>query len=140
MKKILYILLFIFALNFIPVDTVSADSVMEPNWSEFCPPLYENAVFKKARKNTKRYMENNYWALRKVKFEKEITECKAYSKNASELNTCYKRVANLEKNKTNQRNAQKAEWAENQDRQIMDGVQSTKGTTTHNYNYSVLKK
>ena len=138
MKKILCILLFLLALNFIPFDTASAENVMEPNWGEFCPPLYENAVFKKARKNTKRNMENNYWALRKAKFQKSIAECKAYSENASELNACYKRVANIEKNKTNQRNIAKSEWEATQDRQIMDATQSTRGTSTHNYNYSYL--
>ena len=78
-------------------------NVMEPQWAEFCPPLYENAQFKPTKENSKRNLENNYWALRRAKFQKSIMECKTLSKTQSELNMCYGRVANIEKNKTKQR-------------------------------------
>ena len=29
-------------------------SVIEPQWAEFCPPLYENATFKHAKENSKK--------------------------------------------------------------------------------------
>ena len=79
MKKI--ILLFAIFFSFFFVNTsANAVSVLEPQWAEFCPPLYENAVFKPAKENSKRDLENNYWALRKAKFEKSIMECKVISK------------------------------------------------------------
>lgn len=134
MKKLLYLLVFAFAFNLIPVISVSAESIMEPQWSEFCPPLYENAVFKKADKsNSKRYMENNYWALRKAKFEKSIAECKAYAKDQVELNTCFSRVANLERNKTAQRSGAKQERNADLDREIFD---SGRGYGYYNYWYN----
>ncbi|MBQ8634784.1 hypothetical protein IJ425_01350 [bacterium] len=120
MKKILVILGLI--LGFIlPINIVSAESVLEPQWAEFCPPLYENAVFKPAKENSKRDLENNYWALRRVKFQKSIMECKTLSKSQAELNACYGRVANIEKNKTKQRKEAKYERNDDLDRQIRDG-------------------
>jgi len=98
-----------------------AESILEPQWAEFCPPLYENAQFIPAKENSKRNLENNYWALRKVKFQKSILECKTLSKNQAELNACYGRVANLEKNKTKQRQDAKYEHNQDLDRQIRDG-------------------
>ena len=107
---------------------------MEPQWAEFCPPLYENAVFKKADKaNSKRYMENNYWALRKAKFDKSIAECKAYAKDQHELNACFARVANLERNKTAQRAGAKQERNADLDREIFD---SGRGYGYYNYWYN----
>jgi len=121
MKKLLLLfVMLIFAVNF-SSNSTNAESVLEPQWSEFCPPLYENAVFKPAKKNSKRNMENNYWALRKVKFEKSITECKVMSKTSKELGACYSRVVNLERNKNNQK--QEAKYQKNADinMQIRDG-------------------
>ena len=120
MKKI--ILLFAIFFSFFFVNTsANAVSVLEPQWAEFCPPLYENAVFKPAKENSKRDLENNYWALRKAKFEKSIMECKVISKTPAELNQCYGRVANLEKNKTKQKQAAKYERNDDLHLQIMDG-------------------
>lgn len=120
MRKI--ILLFAIFFSFFFANTsASAQSVLEPQWAEFCPPLYENAVFKPAKENSKRDLENNYWALRKAKFEKSVMECKVISKTQAELNQCYGRIANLEKNKTQQRTQAKYERNDDLQIQIMDG-------------------
>lgn len=105
----------------IPMPFVLAESVTEPQWAEFCPPLYENAVFKPSKENSKRNLENNYWALRRVKFQKSIMECKTISKSQAELNVCYGRVANIEKNKTKQRSEAKYERNADLNTQIRDG-------------------
>ena len=102
MRKKLFELVILF--NFVAFPFLAnAQSVMEPQWSEFCPPLYENAVYKQTEDGNKKYTENNYWALRRVKFEKSVMECKVISKTQQELFSCYGRVANIEKNKTAQR-------------------------------------
>lgn len=119
-KSIIFIFLAFLIFTFIQTPIFSS-SVMEPQWSEFCPPMYENAVFKTDRKNSAKYRENNYWALRKVKFEKSIIECKVIAKTQSELNTCFARIANIEKNKSNQRREAKYERNTDQDREIRDG-------------------
>ena len=98
-----------------------AENITEPQWSEFCPPLYEHAIFKTTKKSSKKYMENNYWALRRVKFEKSILECKVLSKNNNDLNSCYMRVSNLEQNKNEQRNAANYENNVNKNLEIQDG-------------------
>ena len=121
MKKILLFSIFALMAGFGIQQYAHSASVMEPQWAEFCLPLYENAVFKKADDNSKRYAENNYWALRRVKFEKSVLECKAYSKTQEELAACYARVANIERNKTNQRNMAKEEKYEKQRNEINDG-------------------
>ncbi len=121
MKKIIYTVVLMLMLSAVSVNTAEAESVLEPQWSEFCPPLYENVIFKPAKQNSKRNMENNYWALRKAKFDKSIAECKALSKSTKELGICYSRVANLEKNKTNQRNQAKYEENADINMQIRDG-------------------
>ena len=89
MKKIFLITAIILLSNIAVSNCAKSESVLEPQWAEFCPPLYENAVFKPAKENSKRNMENNYWALRKAKFEKSIAECKAYSKTTEDLGVCY---------------------------------------------------
>jgi len=104
-----------------PMPLTMAESVLEPQWAEFCPPLYENAVFKPAKENSKRNLENNYWALRRVKFQKSIMECKTLSKSQAELNACFGRVANIEKNKTKQRKDAKYERNDDLNMQIRDG-------------------
>ena len=121
MKKYIFAILFLISIMCFAVQTSEAASVLEPQWAEFCPPLYENVVFKPARANSKRDMENNYWALRKAKFDKSIAECKVISKNANELGACFSRVANLERNKTNQRNEAKYERNAEINQQIQDG-------------------
>ena len=117
------IIITVFALLIIgfSYNLAKAESVLEPQWAEFCPPLYENAVFKPSKENSKRNKENNYWALRKVKFEKSILECKTISKTPSELSVCYSRVVNLERNKNNQRKDAKYEANMDENRQIFDG-------------------
>ncbi|MBQ9246514.1 hypothetical protein IJ182_09635 [bacterium] len=119
MKKI-FIFLFLISM-IIPCDITFAENITEPQWAEFAPPLYENAVFKSTKLNSKKYMENNYWALRRVKFKKSILECKVLSKNQTELGNCYSRVANLENNKNNQRNEALNEKNSNTNQEIMDG-------------------
>lgn len=111
----------IFFLCFFWFNEVSAESILEPQWSEFCPPLYENVVFIHTKANSKRNMENNYWALRKAKFDKSIAECKSMSKDSNELGICYSRVANLERNKNNQRKKAKIEKNMDLNMQIIDG-------------------
>ncbi len=120
MKKILLFSIFALITGIGVQQYAHAASVMEPQWAEFCLPLYENAVFKKADDNSKRYAENNYWALRRVKFEKSVLECKVYSKTDAELSACFSRVANIERNKTNQRNLAKDEKYEKQRHEIND--------------------
>lgn len=121
MKKLLLICALLLVSNAVAFNAAKAESVLEPQWSEFCPPLYENAVFKPAKENSKRNMENNYWALRKAKFEKSIAECKAYSKNANDLGVCYSRVSSLERNKNSQRQSAKIEKNSDTRNEIMDG-------------------
>ena len=121
MKKIIFSSLFLISIMFFAVQNTEAASVLEPQWAEFCPPLYENVVFKPARANSKRDMENNFWGLRKAKFDKSIAECKVISKNANELGACFSRVANLERNKTNQRNEARMEKNLETEQQIRDG-------------------
>ena len=120
MKKIFLMCTLLLVANVV-VNSASQAAVMEPQWSEFCPPLYENAIFKPAKENSKRNMENNYWALRRAKFEKSIAECKAISQNAQELGVCYSRVANIEKNKSSQRKEAKYEKQDDINMQIRDG-------------------
>lgn len=107
----------------IPVFSMQAkaESVLEPQWAEFCPPLYENAVFKPQKTNSKRDLENNYWALRKAKFEKSVMECKAYSKDSKDLTSCFSRVANIERNKSAQRSEAKYERTTEINQQMRDG-------------------
>ena len=72
MKKFLLAIAFVMIIGNLSASSSQAESVLEPQWAEFCPPLYENVVFKPAKANSKRDMENNYWALRKAKFDKSI--------------------------------------------------------------------
>lgn len=121
MKKLLLLsALFLMTVGF-SVSRANAESVIEPQWAEFCPPLYENVVFKPSKANSKRNMENNYWALRKAKFDKSVAECKVISKNDKELGACFGRVANLERNKSAQRSQAKAEANAEINSQIRDG-------------------
>lgn len=119
MKK--YFILLIFLGIFCFPKEGFCESVLEPQWAEFCPPLYENAEFIPAKENSKRNLENNYWALRRVKFQKSVMECKTISKTPAELNACYGRVANIERNKSTQRMNAKFERNNDLDRQIRDG-------------------
>ncbi len=121
MKKIFFICTFLLMTSVTINNAAKAESVLEPQWAEFCPPLYENAVFKPAKENSKRNMENNYWALRKAKFDKSIAECKALSKSTKDLGVCYARVANLERNKNSQRQKARAEKDMDTRNQIYDG-------------------
>ena len=121
MKKLLCLFALLLVSVGFSINHADAASVIEPQWAEFCPPLYENAVFKPAKANSKRNMENNYWALRKAKFDKSVAECKAISKNSQELGACFGRVANLERNKTAQRSQAKAESNADINMQIRDG-------------------
>ena len=121
MKKIILISAFLLIANAAIINTAKAESVLEPQWAEFCPPLYENAVFKPAKENSKRNMENNYWALRKAKFDKSIAECKAMSKSTQDLGICYSRVATLERNKYTQRQNARVEKDIDTRNQIYDG-------------------
>ena len=121
MKKMLIVFALLFTASVTLNNAVMAESVLEPQWSEFCPPLYENVVFKPAKENSKRNMENNYWALRKAKFDKSIAECKAMSKSTKDLGVCYSRVANLERNKNSQRQTARAEKDIDTKNQIYDG-------------------
>ena len=58
---------------------------------------------------------------RKVKFEKSIAECTAYSKTSSELGASYSRIVNLENNKNRQRGDAKYEKQMDERNQIRDG-------------------
>lgn len=121
MKKILLAVAFVLVIGNFSASSAHAESVLEPQWAEFCPPLYENVVFKPAKPNSKRDMENNYWALRKAKFDKSIAECKAIAKSSEELGVCFSRVANLERNKNNQRADAKYEKNSDLNIQVRDG-------------------
>ena len=93
-------------------------SIFEPQWSEFCPPNYQNAVFRKGEK-AGMYSENNYWALRRVQFERGIRECRSY-KDIETQNACYNRLVDIERNKTVQRKDANAERYYEEDREIME--------------------
>ena len=50
MKKNLIISLLAIASFFVIQNCANAESVLEPQWAEFCPPLYENAVLNLQKK------------------------------------------------------------------------------------------
>ena len=66
-------------------------------------------------------MEVTLTAFCQDRFEKAVMECKVISKTPEMLNQCYGRVANLEKNKTKQRQDAKYERNDDLQIQIMDG-------------------
>lgn len=93
-------------------------NIFEPQWSEFCPPNYQYATFRKGKK-AGMYSENNYWAVRRVEFEKAKKQCRSYSDMATQ-NACYQRLVDIERNKTIQRKSAKAERYYEEDREIRE--------------------
>lgn len=118
MKKFLMALCFLIA-------SQSVLAYGEPQWNEFCPPEYLNAVQKVEIKpnpfaqvllcysiigipfavhKSHKYndaMSNNYWYRRKMQFDNEIAMCKQYSSSDGQL-SCYMNIRQLEFNKTAQ--------------------------------------
>jgi hypothetical protein len=73
--------------------------IKPPEWSEFCPDKYLNAEYQKVSKwdywfNFKKE-ENNYWALRKMSFEKQLKYCDSEP-------SCYLLISQNEENKNRQ--------------------------------------
>lgn len=118
MKKIFVFIFSLVLLCNICIMQNAKASIFEPQWSEFCPPKYQNAVFRKGEKPGM-YKENNYWAVRRVQFEKSKRECRSYQDIATQ-NACYQRMVDIERNKSVQRKAAKAERYYEEDREIME--------------------
>ena len=93
-------------------------NIFEPQWSEFCPPNYQYATFKKGKK-AGMYAENNYWAVRRVEFEKNKKQCRSYSDMQTQ-NACFQRLVDIERNKTIQRKSAKAERYYEEDREVRE--------------------
>lgn len=97
---------------------VQAANIFEPQWSEFCPPNYQYATFRKGKK-AGMYSENNYWAVRRAEFERAKKQCRSYTDMATQ-NACYQRLVDIERNKTVQRKSAKAERYYEEDREIRE--------------------
>ena len=84
------------------VKLLNPQSDLPPKWSDFCETGYENAVYKNKDDifNIFNYVKTertktNYWAERRVSFEKYLKTCNALENEAK--TTCY---AELKKSET----------------------------------------
>jgi hypothetical protein len=70
-----------------------ASTILEPEWTEFCPPVYCDSNSSKFSKDA------TYWYKRRMQFEKSLTKCSSFS--GSQLDRCYDelRAAEERKNK-----------------------------------------
>lgn len=75
-----------------------ADAVFAPDWKEFCPPQYANIDTQKDYK----LAEKQYWANRKLNFEKRIEKCDSLNPNQQEA--CYAKVRELENSANSTKN------------------------------------
>lgn len=75
-----------------------ADTVFSPDWKEFCPLQYANIDTQKDYKLT----EKQYWANRKLTFEKRVEKCNALNPNQQEA--CYAKVRELENSANHTKN------------------------------------
>ena len=70
-----------------------AETILEPEWTEFCPPRYCESNSNKFSKDA------TYWDKRRMQFEKSLAKCSSYT--GTQLDNCYNeiRVAEARKNK-----------------------------------------
>lgn len=73
--------------------TAKASTMLEPEWTEFCPPRYCDSNKNKFSKDA------TYWYKRRMQFEKALAKCSTYS--GAQLDSCYNeiRAAEARKNK-----------------------------------------
>ena len=107
MKKIFILIILIFAI--IPVfaeeiEQNKIETIVPPKWTDFCETGYENAVYKNKDDifNIFNYVKSertksNYWAERRVSFEKYLKSCNALDNEAKD--TCYTELKNSENQK-----------------------------------------
>ena len=104
MKKFFILIILIFAI--IPVfaeeiEQNKIETIVPPKWTDFCETGYENAVYKNKDDifNIFNYVKSertksNYWAERRVSFEKYLKSCNALDNEAKD--TCYTELKNSE--------------------------------------------
>ncbi len=107
MKKFFILIILIFAI--IPVfaeeiEQNKIETIVPPKWTDFCETGYENAVYKNKDDifNIFNYVKSertksNYWAERRVSFEKYLKSCNALDNEAKD--TCYTELKNSENQK-----------------------------------------
>ena len=107
MKKFFILIILIFAI--IPVfaeeiEQNKIETIVPPKWTDFCETGYENAVYKNKDDifNIFNYVKSertksNYWAERRVSFEKYLKSCNALDNEAKD--TCYTELKNSEHQK-----------------------------------------
>lgn len=107
MKKFFIFIILIFAI--IPVfaeeiEQNKIETIVPPKWTDFCETGYENAVYKNKDDifNVFNYVKSertksNYWAERRVSFEKYLKSCNALDNEAKD--TCYTELKNSENQK-----------------------------------------
>ena len=98
----------VFSFSLIPVlsediQLINPQATLPPKWTDFCETGYENAVYKDRNDifNVFTYVKSeraktNYWAERRVSFEKYLKSCNSLSDKESQA-TCY---AELKKSET----------------------------------------
>ena len=107
MKKFFILIILIYAI--IPVfaeeiEQNKIEPIVPPKWTDFCETGYENAVYKNKDDifNIFNYVKSertksNYWAERRVSFEKYLKSCNALDNEAKD--TCYTELKNSENQK-----------------------------------------
>lgn len=99
LKNIIVAVSFIFLLNFNQLvcaqDLSVKNNNYRPVWNEFCPIGYCNAESKEIKwywiyAVKEEQAQENYWAMRRVQFERDIKNCDNYPEN--ERNICYERL------------------------------------------------
>lgn len=85
-----------------PADPVREE--LPPRWSEFCEAGYENAVYKDSHDVFNIFsfvkserVKKNYWAERRVSFEKYLKTCEVLSSDAK--SACYANLREIESQK-----------------------------------------
>ena len=103
------LLLFLLGICVIPafseeLKLINPQADLPPKWTDFCETGYENAVYKNKDDifNIFNYVKSertksNYWAERRVSFEKYLKSCNALDNEAKD--TCYTELKNSENQK-----------------------------------------
>ena len=85
-----------------PADPVREE--LPPQWSEFCEAGYENAVYKDSHDIFNIFsfvkserVKKNYWAERRVSFEKYLKTCENLDSSAK--SACYAKLRDMETQK-----------------------------------------
>lgn len=85
-----------------PADPVREE--LPPRWSEFCEAGYENAIYKDSHDVFNIFsfvkserVKKNYWAERRVSFEKYLKTCEVLSSDAK--SACYANLREIESQK-----------------------------------------